>query len=223
VIKTNNPGGTSYAAYSANFTASAAIHTLSFIGTDLAGGDNTVFIDNVRISPSLHPLPASVALIIPTNNAVFSLATPVMLTATVTTNANFISGVQFFADATNLIGQVTTQPYIYSWSSAGVGAHSIFAQVIFDGTNTADSSVANITVINPSPVIGGIGTAVDGTLSIWGAGLSNYLYFLDTASNLTPPIVWTPILTNLSDASGNISFTNLAPTNVQQFFRLSAP
>ena len=34
------------------------MHTLSFVGTDLVGGDNTVFLDNVRIvpSPSLTPV-----------------------------------------------------------------------------------------------------------------------------------------------------------------------
>jgi serine/threonine protein kinase len=47
-----NPGAdaTSYVDYSATFTATASTHTLSFVGTDLAGGDNTVFIDNVRIT-----------------------------------------------------------------------------------------------------------------------------------------------------------------------------
>jgi hypothetical protein len=46
----------SYVDYSATFTASASSsHTLQFVGTDLNGGDNTVFIDNVRLAlaPSL--------------------------------------------------------------------------------------------------------------------------------------------------------------------------
>jgi alpha-L-rhamnosidase len=43
---------TSYVDYAAAFTATAATHTISFVGTDLPGGDNTVFLDNVRIVPS---------------------------------------------------------------------------------------------------------------------------------------------------------------------------
>ena len=43
---------TSYVDYTTNFTATAATHTLSFAGTDLLSGDNTVFLDNVRIAPS---------------------------------------------------------------------------------------------------------------------------------------------------------------------------
>jgi hypothetical protein len=48
----------SYVDYAATFTAPAASsHTIAFVSTDANGGDNTVFIDNVRIafSPSLVP------------------------------------------------------------------------------------------------------------------------------------------------------------------------
>ena len=49
---------TNYADYTANFTASATVHTLAFEGTDLFGGDNTVFLDHVRIAlaPALSPV-----------------------------------------------------------------------------------------------------------------------------------------------------------------------
>ena len=43
---------TNYADFTTNFTATAATHTLAFVGTDLLGGDNTVFLDNVRIAPA---------------------------------------------------------------------------------------------------------------------------------------------------------------------------
>jgi serine/threonine protein kinase/DNA-directed RNA polymerase subunit RPC12/RpoP len=39
-----------YSNYTANFTATATSQTLSFVGTNAHGGDNTVFIDNVQIS-----------------------------------------------------------------------------------------------------------------------------------------------------------------------------
>jgi regulation of enolase protein 1 (concanavalin A-like superfamily) len=42
-----------YVDYTATFTATATSHTLAFKGSNLNGGDNTVFIDNVRIAPSL--------------------------------------------------------------------------------------------------------------------------------------------------------------------------
>ncbi len=42
---------TNYVDYSATFTATAPSHTLALNGTDFNGGDNTVFLDNVRIIP----------------------------------------------------------------------------------------------------------------------------------------------------------------------------
>ena len=53
------PGATSYVDYSCTFTATASTHTLTFAGTDLVGGDNTVFIDNVRITVASMPPPNS--------------------------------------------------------------------------------------------------------------------------------------------------------------------
>ncbi|MGA2245043.1 MAG: protease pro-enzyme activation domain-containing protein [Verrucomicrobiota bacterium] len=53
VLQINNgPASTNYTTYAANFTASAPVHTLSFVGTDLSGGDNTLFLDNVTINPN---------------------------------------------------------------------------------------------------------------------------------------------------------------------------
>jgi hypothetical protein len=223
VIATANPGGTSYGAYTASFTASAFTHTLSFVGTDLATGDNTVFLDNVSISPPVSQIPPSVVLTSPTNNAVLSSANPVNLAATVLTNGNSIVGVQFYSGPSNLIAQVTA-PYTYAWSNANAGASTVFARLVFNGSNTVDSSLVNFTVTNPPPVLASIGFGADGlSLNVQGIGLPNRAYYLNSASNLNPPVVWTTLLTNTSDASGNILYTNLAPTNDQQFFRLSAP
>ena len=48
--------------YTTNFTATAATHTLSVVGTDLLGGDNTVFLDNVRIAPAPALTPVQLGL-----------------------------------------------------------------------------------------------------------------------------------------------------------------
>lgn len=53
---------TNYEDYTAEFTASAASHTVTFVGTNLRGGDNTVFIDNVRVAPKPSILPPQLAI-----------------------------------------------------------------------------------------------------------------------------------------------------------------
>lgn len=48
-IATFAPAASTYADYTATFTASAATQTLAFVGTNTNGGDNTAFIDQVRL------------------------------------------------------------------------------------------------------------------------------------------------------------------------------
>lgn len=148
VIKTNAPGSTSYTTYTATFTASATTHTLAFVGTDLAGGDNTVFIDNVRLSPALQPVPAAVVLTSPANGSAIAPSAPVNLTATVSTNGNIINGVQFYTDDITLLGQITNTPYTFAWANASAGGHSVFARVLFNNGSSADSAPITFAVIN---------------------------------------------------------------------------
>jgi hypothetical protein len=51
---------TNYAIFSTNFTASAPTHTLAFIGTDLNGNDNTVFLDNIQLTPAPPSTPPQI-------------------------------------------------------------------------------------------------------------------------------------------------------------------
>jgi hypothetical protein len=56
---------TNYVDYTTNFTATGTTHTLKFVGTDVHGGDNTVFLDNVRVTfvapPPVPPAPLNFA------------------------------------------------------------------------------------------------------------------------------------------------------------------
>lgn len=52
---------TAYANYSARFTATATAHTLALVGTNTRGGDNTVFVDQVRIVPASALAPAGLS------------------------------------------------------------------------------------------------------------------------------------------------------------------
>jgi hypothetical protein len=173
----------------------------------LAGGDNTVFIDNVRISPPVSQLPPTVALTSPANNDVFSAANPIPLSVSITTNGNFIGDVQYYVNTNYLIAEAAA-PYTYSWTNANAGLSTLFARLIFNGSNTVDSAPISITITNPQPILSGIGFAADQTLSVQGVGLQNRPYFLDAASNLTPPINWIREMTNISD-SGEILYSRI--------------
>jgi autotransporter-associated beta strand protein len=152
-IRSNTPGPTSYTTYTATFTASASTHKLSFVGTDLAGGDNTVFLDNVVISPALNPTPPSVAVTSPSTGAVFVALATINLSASVTTNGNRINGVQFFADGL-YVGQVANAPFNYALVNVNEGVHNVVARLNFNDGSSVDSAPVSCYVINRNPNYG---------------------------------------------------------------------
>jgi hypothetical protein len=224
VITNYNPGptATSYSNYTARFTATAKTHTLSFVGTDLATGDNTVFIDNINFVPPIPPVSPRVTFTSPVNNTSLVAPGTINLLTTVIANSNFVAGVQFISNTNNLIAQITNAPYSFTWTNVGAGVYNLIARVIFNGTNTSDSTTVAVTVTNFAPVIQSV-SLNSGTLFLGGFGKASQPYVLTQASNLIPPTVWTPLLTNMSDASGRFAFTNLPATNTQQFYRISTP
>jgi autotransporter-associated beta strand protein len=210
VIGSYNPGAgaTAYATYSASFTASAATHTLAFVGTDLASSNNTVFLDDVTIAVSSNQLAAPVVtLTTPANYAAFTAPATVNLAASVTTNGNVISSVQFYANST-LIGQVSSAPYTYAWSNVTNGNYDVYAQVVYNGGGVADSTAANILVTNTTLNLG---------FESPGLGAGNYQYNPTGAS-------WTftgsAAATNGSGivANGSALGNPVAPEGVQAAF-----
>jgi hypothetical protein len=223
-----NPLGSLSATRATLVPASGALATnvaaVKFDFTTPAGKNGYEGYSEIELFGSATTVAPLINLTAPANNTAYTAPATVSLVATVTTNNNLINGVNFYFNNTNLIAQVTSSPYTYAWNNVSAGSYSVAARLIYNNSSSVTSTVVNITVTNPPPIVGGIGLGVDGqTLSISGRGLSSQPYFLNTASNLTPPVVWTQIQTNLSDTAGNISFTNIAPTNAQQFFRISAP
>jgi len=149
VIQTNSPGSTSYTPYSATFTATASSQVLKFVGTDLAGGDNTVFLDNVTVGQMLQPFAApAVTLDSPADGGIFPAGSAIHLSASVVDNGNAVKAVDFL-DNGDLIGTVTNAPYAMTWTNAFPGIkHRVAAQVRFNDSGSVDSTPANIAVFN---------------------------------------------------------------------------
>ncbi len=94
--------------------ATATTHVLSFVGTDLAGGDNTVFIDNVRIGVVSNSIVKPAGL-----NAI-----PGNMQANLTWNPS-----------------VTATSYNVKRSNAGGGPYAIVSNIIV--TNYTDVNLTN--------------------------------------------------------------------------------
>src|SRR5207245_2294533 len=56
VVGTFNPSGTAYAPFQTSaFAVAAGSHTVTFQGLDTAGGDNTAFVDDIRLVTAAAP------------------------------------------------------------------------------------------------------------------------------------------------------------------------
>jgi hypothetical protein len=97
-----------------------------------------------------------------------------------------------------------------------------YSVIVTGADGSVTSSVVTLTVIlPPQNFTASLGIA---GLQLQFNGTTNYLYILQTATNLAPPVLWQSVLTNPADVSGNWSFT---VTNTQDvpvcFYRISTP
>ena len=110
------------------------------------GTTNTV--NSATNSIAVTSLPPVIVLTLPANNASFMAPATIGLTAVVTSNYNAIDHVGFYAQGTNLIANVTTAPYEYSWTNVGAGIYSLTARLAYNAGSTVDSAVSTVTVTN---------------------------------------------------------------------------
>ena len=95
----------------------------------------------------------TIALTSPANNAAFAAPAAVGLAASVTPNGHSITKVQFYNGA-SLLGEDTSAPYAFTWSSVAAGNYSLTARLVYDSGSTLASTAANVTVTNlPLPAI----------------------------------------------------------------------
>ena len=102
------------------------------------------------VSAAQISLPA-VTLTAPADGSFYVAPANLNLTASVTANGHSIQKVQFYNGA-SLLGEVTTVPYQYNFSSVPHGIYTFVAEVVYDGGSVLGSLPANVTVTNQPPV-----------------------------------------------------------------------
>ena len=78
--------------------------------------------------------------------------------------------------------------------------------------------------ITPPPTITGILSLTDGSAQLNLLGSPNQWYYVQAASNLTPPVLWVTIATNRADPAGLLQYNDSALTNCPaRFYRFAVP
>lgn len=98
-------------------------------------------------------------------------------------------------------------------SSGGQELTGTGAVYIYDATYIAQQTSPTVSISNK----------INGILSLNLTGLPGVNYVLQSATNLTPPINWLPVLTNTTDTNGLWQFTDTNLNSAQKFYRATTP
>jgi hypothetical protein len=83
------------------------------------------------------------------------------------------------------------------------------------------SSVAGLQMVASLQPQNFFGSNINGQqISLQFSGAPNYPYILQTATNLTPPMIWQSVFTNPADGNGYWQFTDTNLNSPQKFYRV---
>jgi hypothetical protein len=198
---------TNYLDYVATFNATATNNTLAFVGTNLKGGDNTVFIDNVRVVgvPTLPQITSQ-----PSSQSVFAGAPATFSVVATGTGLNY----QWRRRGTN-ISRATASTYVIG--AAGNGESGNYDVAVSNACGTTNSATATLTV-NNIPVIASPAWS-GGLFEFQVLGSSGLRYTVYCTTNFMD---WDIFLIT-SPESERFLFTDPAASNFdQRFYRVLA-
>lgn len=97
-----------------------------------------------------------------------------------------------------------------------------YSVIVTGPGGSVTSSVASLVVFIPPQNFTATANVAGVTLQL--NGTTNYPYVLQTATNLTPPVAWLPVVTNPADATGFWTFTDTNSGQYpQRFYRATVP
>jgi autotransporter-associated beta strand protein len=213
----------------ASITNGALTHGYHTIEADYAGTTNVVGSTNILIE-LINTAPVA-------GTATYSRQPDVQLTipiASLLTNATDADGdtltlIAVSATSTNGAAVTTNSTsVIYTQAAINPNVTDSFTYTVADIYGATNTGTVIVTIgTNSVPVSGnGAGSTVlpNGNVEIGFTGTPGYTYYIEATTNLTSPIIWTIVSTNVADSNGNISFIDTTATNnIGRYFRTTTP
>jgi hypothetical protein len=117
--------------------------------------------------------------------------------------------------AISLLGQTNATLTLLAVTNGNAANYFV---VVTNSFGSVTSAVAKLTVFLPPQGFLARNTN-NQQIALQLIGSPNYPYVLQSATNLTPPVNWQPVLTNPADGSGNWQFTDTNLNGGQKFYR----
>ena len=117
--------------------------------------------------------------------------------------------------AISLLGQTNATLTLLAVTNGNAANYFV---VVTNNFGSVTSAFAALTVFLPPQSFLARGST-NHQVALQLTGTPNYPYILQSATNLTPPIIWQPVLTNPADGNGNWQFTETNLNGNQKFYR----
>ena len=105
---------------------------------------------------------------------------------------------------------------------ASVSLPELAAGLAWD-TNELTNGVLRVVSVAPPMLTGFTSLGLEG-FRVTGTGVAGRTYVLEAATNLLPPVVWSPVTNTVADGTGQFFLHDSAPaTSPLRFFRIAAP
>ena len=132
--------------------------------------------------------------------------------------SNPLSYQWFFNTNVAVAGGTNSSLTIPQVTAPKTGSYFVVATNSFGSVTSLVASLA----VFPQPVLQA--SKSDSGVQLTGIGIPGSVLWLMVATNLTPPVAWQSVATNVSDAAGLIQFTDGSTGgSSQKFYRLAAP
>src|SRR6185295_15352301 len=121
-------------------SVAAGSYTLSARAVYDTGNTVSSAAANITVANTNAPV---VALTAPASGAFFTAPATINLAASVTPNGHTITKVQFY-NGTTLLGEDTTAPYAFGWTSVAAGSYTLTARAVYDAGSTVTTAPINL-------------------------------------------------------------------------------